>query len=90
MGKLHICKSTVVDEKSGNTALFFQNLSFQSYHVIHQQELNTLKHRREHTVKNTVKLRRKMIYFYSVLLKYTTQAHSYKNQMFLRLKYMPA
>ena len=31
-----------------------------------------------------------MIYFYSVLLKYTTQAHSYKNQMFLRLKYMPA
>ena len=69
---------------------FFQHLSFQSNHVIHQQELNTLKHRREHTVKNTVKLRRKMIYFYSVLLKYTTQAHSYKNQMFLRLKYMPA
>ena len=63
MGKLHICKSTVVDEKSGNTALFFQHLSFQSNHVIHQQELNTLKHRREHTVKNTVKLRRKMIIF---------------------------
>ena len=90
MGKLHICKSTVVDEKSGNTALFFQHLSFQSNHVIHQQELNTLKHRREHTMKNTVKLRRKRIYFYSVLLKYTTQAYSYKNQMFLGLKYMPA
>ena len=90
MGKLHICKSTVVDEKSGNTALFFQHLSFQSNHVIHQQELNTLKHRREHTVKNTVKLRRKMIYFYSVLLKYTMQAYSYENQMFLRLEYMTA
>ena len=31
-------------EKSGNSALVFQHLSFQSYHVIHQQELNTLKH----------------------------------------------
>ena len=56
MGKLHICKWTVVDEKSGNIALFFQNLSFQSYHVIHYQELNTIKHRREHTMKNTVKI----------------------------------
>ena len=34
----------VVDEKSGNSALFFKHLLFQSYHVIHQQELNTLKH----------------------------------------------
>ena len=51
MGKLHVCKSTVVDEKSGNSAPFFQNLSFQSYHLIYQQELNTLKHCREHTVK---------------------------------------
>ena len=48
-GKLHVCKSTAVDEKSGNSALVFQHLSFQSYHVIYQQELNTLKHRREHT-----------------------------------------
>ena len=40
MGKLHICKSTVVDEKSGNSALFFKHLLFQSYHVSHQQELN--------------------------------------------------
>ena len=63
MGKLHECKSTVVDEKSGNSALFFQCLSFQNYHVIHQQELNTLKHLREHTVKNTAKLRRTMIFF---------------------------
>ena len=59
MGKLHVCKSTVIDEKSGNSAPFFQNLSFQSYHLIYQQELNTLKHCREHTVKNTAKLRRK-------------------------------
>ena len=44
MGKLHICKSTAVDEKSGNSAVVFQHLSFQSYHVIHQQELNTPKH----------------------------------------------
>ena len=28
--------------------------------------------------------------FYSISLKYTTQAQSYKNQKFLRLKYMPA
>ena len=28
--------------------------------------------------------------FYSISLKYTTQDYSYKNQMFLRLKYMPA
>ena len=28
--------------------------------------------------------------FYYLSLKYTTQAHSYKNQMFLRLKYKPA
>ena len=90
MGKLHVCKSTVVDEKSGNSALFFQCLSFQSYHVIHQQELNTLKHLREHTVKNTAKLRRTMIFFSAVSLKYKTQAHSYRNQMFLRLKYMLA
>ena len=90
MGKLHICKSTVVDEKSGNSAVVFQHLSFQSYHVIHQQELKTLKHQREHTVKNTAKLRRKMMIFYSISLKYTTQAHNNKNQMFLRLKYMPA
>ena len=26
MGRLHICKSTVVDEKSGNTALFFPSI----------------------------------------------------------------
>ena len=90
MGKLHVCKSTVVDEKSGNSALFFQCLSFQSYHVIHQQELNTLKHLREHTVKNTAKLRRTMIFFYAVSLKYKTQAHSYRNQMFLGLKHMLA
>ena len=82
MGKLHVCKSTVVDEKSGNSALFFQCLSFQSYHVIHQQELNTLTHWREHTVKNTAKLTRKMIFFYSVSLKYSMQAHSYKNRCF--------
>ena len=69
---------------------FFQCLSFQSYHVIHQQELNTLKHLREHTVKNTAKLRRTMIFFYAVSLKYKTQAHSYRNQMFLGLKYMLA
>ena len=31
-----------------------------------------------------------MIFFYSISLKYTTQAHNYKNQMFLGLKYMPA
>ena len=90
MGKLHVCKSTVVDEKSGNSALFFQCLSFQSYHVIHQQEFNTLKHLREHTVKNTAKLRRTMIFFYAVSLKYKTQAHSHRNQMFLGLKYMLA
>ena len=42
MGKLHVCKSTVVDEKSGNSAVVFQHLSFQSYHVIHQQEHNTV------------------------------------------------
>ena len=45
MGKLHICKSTVVDEKSGNSAVVFQHLSFQSYHVIHQQEHNTVEWR---------------------------------------------
>ena len=28
-----------------------------------------------------------MIFFYSISLKYTTQAHSCKNQMFVRLKY---
>ena len=28
-----------------------------------------------------------MIFFYSISLKYTTQARSYKNQMFVRLKY---
>ena len=27
---------------SGNSALVFQHLSFQSYHVIHQQEHNTV------------------------------------------------
>ena len=80
----------VVDEKSGNSAPFFQHLSFQSYHVIHQQELTTLTHRREHTVTNTAKLRRKIIFFYSISLKCTTQAHSYKNHIFLGLKYMPA
>ena len=63
MGKLHICKSTVVDKNSVNSALFFQHLSFQIYHVIHQQELNTLTHWREHTVKNTAKLRRKIVFF---------------------------
>ena len=31
------------DEKSGNSALVFQHLSFQSYYISHQQELNTLK-----------------------------------------------
>ena len=36
------------DEKSGNSALVFQHLSFQSYYIIHQQELNTLKRWREH------------------------------------------
>ena len=89
MGKLHVCKSTVVDEKSGNSALFFQCLSFQSYHVIHQQEFNTLKHWREHTLKKK-KIEEKMIFFYSMSLKYTTQTYSYKNHVFLRLKYMPA
>ena len=44
MEKLHVCKSTVVDEKSGNSALFLQHLSFQNYHVIYQQKHNTLKH----------------------------------------------
>ena len=76
MGKLHVCKSTVV----GQFSTFFQCLSFQSYHVIHQQELNTLTYWREHTVKNTAKLTRKMIFFYSVSLKYSMQAHSYKNR----------
>ena len=31
-----------------------------------------------------------MIFFYSMSLKYTTRAHSYKNHMFLGLKDMPA
>ena len=31
-----------------------------------------------------------MIFFYAVSLKYKTQAHSYRNQMFLGLKYMLA
>ena len=69
---------------------FFQHLSFKSYREIHQQELKTLKHWREHTITNTAKLRRKMQFFYSISLKYTTQAPNYKNQMFLRLKYMLA
>ena len=87
MGKLHVCKSTVVDEKSGNSALFFQCLSFQSYHVIRQQELNTLKHLGEHTVKKHSKIEEDNDIFYAVSLKYKTQAHS---QMFLGLKYMLA
>ena len=31
-----------------------------------------------------------MIFFYCMSLKYTTQTYSYKNHVFLRLKYMPA
>ena len=73
---------------SGNSALVFQHLSFQSYNLIHQQEHNTVDWRT--FVKNTAKLRRKMIFFYSISLKYTTQARSNKNQMFLGLKYIPA
>ena len=73
---------------SGNSALFFQHLSFQSYNFIHQQEHNTVDWRT--FVKNTAKLRRKMIFSYSISLKYTTQARSNKNQMFLGLKYKPA
>ena len=43
-GEVAHMQITVVDEKSGNSAPVFQHLSFQSYHVIHQQEFNTLKH----------------------------------------------
>ena len=42
MGKLHVCKSTVVDEIQGIKHFFFQHLSFQSYNFIHQQEHNTV------------------------------------------------
>ena len=70
----------------GNPALVFQHLSFQSYHVIHQQEHNTVDWR---TVEKTQQNWGAKRYFSLLSLKYTTQAHSYKNQMFLRLKYKP-
>ena len=73
---------------SGNSALVFQHLSFQSYHVIHQQEHNTVDWRT--FVKKYSKIKEENDIFYSLSLKYTTQARSYKNQMFLRLKYKPA
>ena len=76
---------------SGNSAVVFQHLSFQSYHIIHQQEHNTVDWRTfVKKKKKTAKLRRKMIFFYSISLKYTTQARSNENQMFIGLKYIPA
>ena len=82
--RLSLTKSQAIQE------FFFQYLSFQSYHVIQQQELNTLKHWREPYIEKHSKIEEKMIFFYSMSLKYTTQAHSYKNHVFLGLKYMPA
>ena len=88
MGKLHVCKSNSVDEMSGNSAVVFQHLSFQSYHVIHQQEHNTVDWRT--FVKKYSKIKEENDIFYSISLKYTTQARSNKNQMFIGLKYIPA
>ena len=59
---------------SGNPALVFQHLSFQSYHVIHQQEHNTVDWR---TVEKTQKIEEQNDIFYSLSL-------------FPRLQYKPA
>ena len=71
--------------------LLCRNFTFhlQIFHMM------TFKTRRENSgladcCKKRPKLGRKMIFFYSISLKHTTQAHSYKNRMFLRLKYTPA
>ena len=87
MGKFHVCKSTVADEKSGNSALFLivsklsRNLSSRAKYSKALKRTYSKKHN---------KIEEENYIFYSISLKYTKRAHSYKNQMFLRLKYMPA
>ena len=90
MGKLHVCKSTVVDEIQGIQHFFpaFIVSKYNTKYKVQYKEHNTVDWRT--FVKNTAKLRRKMIFSYSISLKYTTQARSNKNQMFLGLKYIPA
>ena len=53
MGKLHVHKSTVVDEKSGNSALVFRIYRFKFIiDVLFRQEHNALKYRNEHTAES--------------------------------------